>query len=212
MSMSRMNRTSVCVVLSGLLILGLSGVLQAAETAGTTLENLQAAFNGESNARARYLAFAQKADEEGYGAVASLFRAASKAEEIHANTHAQVIKSMGGVPKADIQKAVVKTTRENLQAAIGGESYERDTMYPAFIEVARKDKNKAALRTFNFAKGAETGHAKIYAEILAKLDSLKGSKKTDYQVCTECGYTVAQINFDKCPNCFEPISMYMVVN
>lgn len=102
-----------------------------------TLDNLQAAFNGERNANARYLAFAQKADEEGYGEVASMFRAAAKDEEIHANNHAAVIRQLGAEPVAHLEHARVRSTDENLKAAIEGEKYERDVMYPEFIEAAR---------------------------------------------------------------------------
>ena len=84
----------------------------------TTLDNLQTGFNGESNAHSRYLAFAEKADQEGYGEVASLFRAAAKAEEVHAANHAAVIKKMGGTAQAKIETPVVKSTKENLEAAI----------------------------------------------------------------------------------------------
>src|SRR5512140_22677 len=96
----------------------------------STLGNLQTAFNGESNARARYLAFAVQADQEGHGPVASLFRAAARAEQIHAANHAAVIKKLGAEPVANIETPVVKSTRENLAAAIEGEVYERDVMYP----------------------------------------------------------------------------------
>lgn len=105
-----------------------------------TLDNLQAAFNGESNARARYLAFAAKAGEEGYGPVASLFRAAARAEQIHAANHAEVIRALGAEPVAVIDVPEVKSTALNLEAAIAGETYERDVMYPAFLEQARQER------------------------------------------------------------------------
>lgn len=179
--------------------------------AGSTLDNLQAAFNGESNVHARYLAFATKADEEGFGQVASLFRAAGRAEEIHAANHAVVIKKLGGVPKADVKAPEVKTTKDNLQAAIAGESYERDTMYPDFLAQARKDANKDALQTFNFAKAAEAEHAKMYGDALARLDSLKGSKAMNYYVCTVCGFTTTKLDFLKCSVCFNPKDKYTTV-
>src|SRR5271166_4113130 len=122
---------------------------QSSTTGDRTVENLQTAFNGESNAHARYLAFAVKADQEGYGEVASLFRAAARAEEIHAANHAAVIKELGGVPQAKIEKPDVKTTRDNLQAAIKGETYERDTMYPEFLKQARIDGSRAAIKSLN---------------------------------------------------------------
>lgn len=197
--------------LMAILVLGLAvATASAADTplkAGTTLENLQAAFNGESNAHARYLAFAQQADKEGYGKAASLFRAAAKAEEIHARNHAEVIKKLGGTPQAKIETPQVKSTKENLAAAIKGESYERDVMYPAFLKVARADRNRDAIQTFNYAKTAEAEHAKLYAEALDNLPQMKGAGQ-EYYVCTVCGYTTTKMDFAKCPSCFSPKHKY----
>lgn len=197
--------------LMAILVLGLAvATASAADTplkAGTTLENLQAAFNGESNAHARYLAFAQQADKEGYGKAASLFRAAAKAEEIHARNHAEVIKKLGGTPEAKIETPQVKSTKENLAAAIKGESYERDVMYPAFLKVARADRNRDAIQTFNYAKTAEAEHAKLYAEALDNLPQMKGAGQ-EYYVCTVCGYTTTKMDFAKCPSCFSPKHKY----
>ena len=176
-----------------------------------TLDNLQAAFNGESNANAKYLAFAKKADEEGYAKVASLFRAAARAEAIHFNNHAQVIKQLGANPTADIKPAEVKTTAENLKAAIAGESYERDTMYPDFIAEARQAGSKDAVRTFNLAKLAEAEHAKLYTEALANLDQWKSGPGTFY-VCSTCGYTTANGNIERCPVDFTSRDKFEAIN
>ena len=182
-----------------------------ASTPTKTLNNLQTAFNGESNAHAKYLAFAKKAEAEGYGPVASLFRAAARAEEVHAANHAEVIKKMGGTPTAKIETPDVKSTKENLEAAIKGESYERDVMYPDFLSQARAEKNKDAIQTFNYAKTAEAEHAKLYSEALSKLPSLKGAAVT-YYVCTVCGYTTAKLDFAKCPSCFSSKEKYEKVS
>ena len=173
-----------------------------AAAASKTMDNLQAAYNGESNAHARYLAFAEKADQEQYGEVASLFRAAAKAESVHAANHAAVIKKLGGSPEAKIETPVVKSTQENLDAAIKGESYERDTMYPEFLKQAREDGDREAVRTFNLAKTAETEHARLYTEALNNLATLKNSKAKEYYVCTVCGMTTPKMDFSKCPSCF----------
>lgn len=172
--------------------------------AATTLENMQAAYNGESNAHARYLAFASKADSEGYGQVASLFRAAARAEEIHAANHAAVIKKLGATPEAKIDSPNVQSTRENLEAAIKGETYERDTMYPDFLKQARKDHNKDAIKSLNYAKTAEAEHAKLYAAALNNLSGLQGSSAGTYFVCSNCGFTTQELSFAKCPSCFTP--------
>ncbi|MFH0980058.1 MAG: rubrerythrin family protein [Planctomycetota bacterium] len=179
----------------------------ASKPAGTTLDNLQSAYHGESNAHERYVAFAKKADEEGFGQVASLFRAAARAEEIHAQAHAEVIKKLGGTPKADIQKPEVKSTKENLEAALKGETYERDTMYPDFLKVAKAEKNLDATKTFNYALAAEGEHAKLYKQALDDLDQWKGGKK-EFFVCAVCGYTVTKVDFEKCPSCFSPKEKY----
>ena len=182
--------------------LAVAAVLAApAARAASTLENLQSAYSGESNARVRYLAFAKKADEEGYARVAVLFRAAARAEEIHANNHAAVIAKLEAKPKAELKEAEVKSTRENLKAAIAGESYERDTMYPSFLAQAKKDGNAAAVRTFNLAKTAEAEHAKLYASASDALESCRAAGEPIY-VCPVCGYTATALPAQKCPSSF----------
>jgi rubrerythrin len=183
----------------------------AQNAAAATLDNLQAAYNGESNAHARYLAFAQKADAEGYGKVASLFRAAARAEEIHAGNHAAVIQKLRGTPQAKVETPVVKSTAENLEAAIKGESYERDTMYPEFLKQARAEHNRDAVETFNLAKTAEAEHARLYTTALHNLADMRGSGQT-YYVCTVCGYTTTNLDFAKCISCFSPRHKYQAVS
>lgn len=176
-----------------------------------TLENLQTAFNGESNAHAKYLEYAKRADAEGYTKVASLFRAAARAEEIHAANHSAVIQKMGGAPQAEIKLPEIKTTKENLEDAVKGETYERDVMYADFMQEARNVGNRDALRTFNFAKTAENEHAKLYADALANLENWKGGTKTFY-VCPSCGFTTPTMNFEKCPVDFTPKEKFEAVS
>ena len=176
------------------------------------LEHLQEAFNGESNAQARYEAFAKKAETDGYAPVASLFRAAARAESIHAANHAVVIRKLGGAPNATIATPDVKNTADNLKAAIEGETYERDKMYPLFIKDARAAGDADAVRTFNFALSAEGEHARLYSEASGRLASLKGAKATTYYVCTVCGFTTTQVDFTKCPACSSPKEKYVAVS
>jgi rubrerythrin len=173
-------------------------------TEAATLDNLQAAFNGESNAHASYLAFAAKADEEGFAPVASLFRAAARAEEHHARNHAKVIRKLGATPAAIIELPPVKSTRENLEAAIRGETYERDVMYPNFIAKAQKDGIAEAVSTFQLAQAVEAEHAQLYAEALKSLESLRGGEPVVYYVCPYCGSTTAKAGFGLCPVCSTP--------
>lgn len=190
------------------LALRMSGVLlavcslNATASAATTLDNMQAAFKGESNAHVRYLAFARQADSEGFDQIASLFRAAARAEEIHAANHAKVIKELGEEPTAKIATPEVKTTRENLEAAIKGETYERDIMYPDFLKQARTDRNKPAIKSLNFAKQAEAEHSNLYTAALGDLDRLKGTSVVTFIVCPTCGMTTHDEKLAKCPTCF----------
>jgi len=165
----------------------------------TTLDHLQEAFNGESNAHHRYLAFAAQADVEGFAQAASLFRATAKSEEFHARNHAEVIRMMGAEPRMKIEKPVVKSTCENLQAAMDGEIYERDIMYPPMIDEAKASKHPEAVRTFMYALKTEAEHARLFEAALKNLDKMK--KTTTYYVCNVCGYTVASLNFLRCLVC-----------
>lgn len=178
---------------------------EAAKT--TTLDNLQTAYDGESNAHERYVAFAKKADEEGYGQVARLFRAAARSEGIHADSFADAIKKLGGPPKVDKKKPEVKATKENLTMALIGESLERDVMYPAFVKQAKAEDKKDAAQAFNYALQAETAHAKLYQEALDNIDQWKTGKK-EFFVCSVCGNTVVKIDLEKCPVCLMPKSKF----
>ena len=177
-----------------------------------TLDDLQAAFAGESQANRRYLAFAKKADAEGYGAVASLFRAAAAAEEIHGNNHEKAMRKLGGTPDVKMETPAVNSTRENLEAAIAGESHEYKTMYPDFVHQARQDRLVPAVVTFEQAMRTEEEHAKLFEQALRDLDKLKGSGPRTYYVCIVCGYTTTDLNFEKCLNCLQPKDRYKPVS
>ena len=148
-------------------------------------QNLRDAFAGESQANRKYLAFAEKADKEGYPQVAKLFRAAAAAETVHAHSH---LKALGGI----------MSTAENLKEAIAGETHEFKTMYPAMIEAAKGEGNKAAERTFTFANAVEKVHAALYQKALGKLDNLE---EVEYYVCSVCGYTCEKEPPETCPVC-----------
>ncbi len=175
-----------------------------------TLDNLQAAFNGETNAHARYLAFAKKADEEKYGKAATLFRAAARAEQVHFERHAKVIKELGATPAAKIETPVVKSTAENLKAAMDGEIYESTVMYPEFLAKAEKDKIQGAIDAFEDAGKAEAVHAGLYKRALTNLPEWK-SKGEKFYVCTFCGNVVEKLNFKECPLCGKSKDLYLRV-
>lgn len=150
-----------------------------------TGQNLQNAFAGESQANRRYLAFAQKAEAEGYSQVAKLFRAAAEAETIHAHNH---LRALDGI----------KSTKDNLLAAISGENYEYQKMYPQMIADATDEAAKNALRSFTLANEVEKVHAALYQKAL---ESLGQNTVTDYYVCSVCGYTAEGEAPDECPVC-----------
>lgn len=149
-------------------------------------EGLKAAFAGESQANRKYLAFAAAADKEGYPQAATMFRAAAEAETVHAMNHLRALKA-------------VKSTGENLQEAIDGETHEYTKMYPVMIEDARAEGNKAALMSFQHANAVEEVHARLYKDLLS---SLGKSKETyPYYVCPVCGYTHEKEAPETCPVC-----------
>ncbi|MBF0494386.1 MAG: rubrerythrin family protein [Candidatus Omnitrophica bacterium] len=168
------------------------------------------AFAGESNAHAKYLKFAKKADEEGYGQVASLFRAAARAEQIHFERHAKEIQKLGGAADAKIIMTEVKSTKENLETALKGETYESTEMYPSFLKQAQKENNSGAASNFEDAAAAEAVHAKWYKTALKNLDAWKGGPK-EFMVCPVCGNVVDVITGPSCTICMEPTDKFISV-
>jgi len=161
-----------------------------------THDNLLISFAGESQANQRYLAFARKADQEGFPQIARLFRAAAAAESIHAGNH---LRADDGV----------KTTLENLEVALGGENYEVDSMYPPMLAAAQQEDQKKAASSFNWALEVEKIHAALYAEALANMDS---KEEYDYTVCPFCGYTHKGPAPEKCPICGAPGSKFETIH
>ncbi|MCK5658188.1 MAG: rubrerythrin family protein, partial [Deltaproteobacteria bacterium] len=137
-------------------------------------QHLRDAFAGESQANRKYLAFAEKADKEGYPQVAKLFRAAGAAETVHAHAHLRALGEIGN-------------TADNLEVAVAGETHEFKQMYPEMIKDAKEEGNKTAERSFVYANEVEQVHAKLYQNALDNLDSLE---EADYYVCSVCGMTV----------------------
>ncbi|MHC4399517.1 MAG: rubrerythrin family protein [Planctomycetota bacterium] len=156
-----------------------------------TQDNLQAAFAGESQANRKYLAFAAKAEAEGHAQIAKLFRAAAAAETVHAHAHLRVMKG-------------VEDTAANLEAAVEGERYEFEEMYPSFIGEAEREGNRAAVITFKNAMAAEEIHHRLYGEALASLKDGKDLPEKSISVCGVCGNTVEGDVPDRCPICGAP--------
>ena len=150
-----------------------------------TQENLMAAFAGESQANRKYLAYAKQAEKDGLNQVAKLFRAAAEAETIHAHAH---LRNAGKI----------KSTMENLEDAIAGETYEFTTMYPDMIADAAAEDKAAIKLYFDWVNSVEEVHANLYKKALAAKGQMED---VDYYVCSVCGYTHEGPYAGKCPIC-----------
>ncbi|HQP06316.1 MAG TPA: rubrerythrin family protein [Smithellaceae bacterium] len=162
-----------------------------------TEDALKEAFAGESQANRKYLAFAAKADQEGFAQAARLFRAAAEAETIHAHAHLKALKG-------------IRSTKENLQEAVAGETHEFKIMYPAMIEAAKAEGHKEAERSFVFANEVEKIHAGLYQRMLDNLDGAKDAYS--YYICPVCGYTAEKEAPETCPVCGAKGKMFKKVD
>jgi rubrerythrin len=165
----------------------------------TTKDNLGAAFAGESQANRKYLAFAEKAEADGYPQVAKLFRAAAAAETVHAHAH---LRALGGI----------KGTLDNLEAAAAGEGHEFREMYPPFLEEAQKEGNKPAEFSFKFALAVEEIHHGLYQEAIDAVKSGGDLPERKVYVCQVCGNTVYDSAPDKCPVCSAPQAKFTEIS
>ena len=153
----------------------------------TTQENLETAFGGESQAYQKYSAFAKKAEKDGLENIAKLFRTTAEAERIHAEGHLKAMDKVG-------------STLENLEAAIGGETYEFEDMYPPMHEQAVKEGHKAK-KMFGYALEAEKVHAELYQKALEAVREGKDLDEVNIYLCPTCGYIELGTPPEKCPVC-----------
>lgn len=153
-----------------------------------TQDNLMAAFAGESQANRKYLAYATKAEKEGYKNIARVFRAIAEAETIHALKHLEVAGKVG-------------STAENLARAVEGEHYEFTQMYPEFIQQAREDNQAGALRTFELANEAEKVHGQFFELLKSLVDEGRDLEEKDLYLCPVCGWVGAEPAPERCPVC-----------
>jgi len=205
------GRQQVVSLVIGMLTLLSFGTQARADDDGNTLDNLQAAYNSESNANARYLAYAQRADEEGYGRAASLFRAAARAEQVRFEHAAMLISDLGGIPMADIKLPPIRSTRENLAAAFAVESAESTNAYPKFLAQADKDNVPEAIDFFDDARQAEAAHAALYQSALNDLPAWQAPKQ-DFYVCPVCGTIAEKLPVERCPVCSTPADEFITVH
>ena len=147
-----------------------------------------AAFAGESQANRKYLAFANQAEKEGKIGLAKLFRAAAEGETIHALHHFA-------------NAGQVKTSKENLEAAIAGETHEFTEMYPGFIATAEAEGQGAAKIGFMGANAVEQEHAAFFKEALEQDGDIE---EKDYYICSICGHIHIGEAPENCPICKFP--------
>jgi rubrerythrin len=164
-----------------------------------TIENLEHAFAGESQANRKYLFFADKAEEEGQKQIARLFRAAAEAETVHARNHLRVLQG-------------IKSTKDNLATAIGGENYEFTLMYPGFIKEAEGESQNNAKRSFDLANQVERTHHGLFQAALSNLDQAKAMPDKPFFVCQVCGHTAEGSAPDKCPVCGALAKMFKKID
>jgi rubrerythrin len=152
-----------------------------------TRKHLYDAFVGEAKAHVRLLAFARRAEEEGYSQIAKLFRAIAAAEEVHAANHLRVA-----------GEAIMGTTEENLAFSFERETTINEVTYPRLIREAEEEGEQAAVISFSYARDVEEGHARLYKEAM---EHLLQDQDSDYYVCSVCGYTSDGVLPDECPVC-----------
>ncbi|MGB9732225.1 MULTISPECIES: rubrerythrin family protein [Calditerrivibrio] len=162
-----------------------------------TKSNLKEAFAGESQAYQKYVAFAKKAEKEGFKNVAKLFKTTAEAERIHAEGHLNALE-------------MISSTADNLKAAIEGETFEFTEMYPPMLEKAVEEGHKAKIM-FNFAIKAEEVHAKLYKKALEAVETGKDLENTDFYLCPVCGYIEFDAAPSKCPICGVPSDKFVKV-
>jgi rubrerythrin len=164
--------------------------------------NLRSAFGGESMAHMRYKVWADVAVKEGFPNVARMFTAISRAEQAHATNHFQALREIDGAFLVPSMAGFgVGTTSENLAGAIDGEVFEINEMYPAYLEVAKMQKEKAAILSFHYALSAEKIHAAMYTKAKEAVDAGKDVALGAVHICKVCGHTVEGDVPDRCPVC-----------
>ena len=160
-----------------------------------TPENLMNAFAGESQANRKYLAFAAKAEKEGFANIGRVLRAIAEAETVHALKHLEVAGKVG-------------STLENLEEAVQGEHYEYSTMYPEFIEDAKAEEQPKALKTFEYANEAEKVHGKTFSNLKETVAGGKDMGDEEVALCPVCGWVGVGEIPERCPICNTPAKMF----
>ncbi len=167
-----------------------------------TSANLRSAFGGESMAHMRYKIWSAKAAEEGFPTVSRLFMAISRAEQVHATNHFEVMKDEAGAFLVPSMAGFgLASTSENLAGALEGETFEINEMYPVYLQDAKFQSESQAGKTFHFALEAEKIHARMFTEAKKAVDAGEDTSLGPIQICLVCGHTVDGDVPEKCPVC-----------
>ena len=164
-----------------------------------TLQNLQIAYVREMRIGREYALFSKRAERDRYGAIANLFRAASRSEQIHAEMAVALLRSKGvEVKPYTPDSIIVGTIMQTLRMAISDEGLETESMYPNLVRSAELEKFSEAAESFRRTLDADKRHVELFKDALDKGGSIA---RIQYYVCSTCGYIITSATADECPGC-----------
>lgn len=198
------SRFAAGILTAGLLLIG-TALAQHPRThpgATSTVAVLNDTWNFENNEMRRSIAFAKRADEEGYSPVASLFRASAAAERVHLRNLARAMKKLGYEPEAVLELVAVNSTADNLRLQLSSHNIYRNNVLPVLLAQARHEGFRGPIQGLSDAERTEESLVKYYAAAMAHLDSAKGKPGETYYVCSTCGYITTNPDFHICKVCY----------
>lgn len=171
----------------------------------SAIRNLETALEEETKNFTTYKEYAAKSDDEGYHGIASLFRATARAEQIHASSHARVLRHMGGSTLIEMPRVRLEATLDNLKAALVDQKFEVDYLYPTFLTTAIPLLDSTAIRSFQWALEADKSHVRLYSKVMQQVNANGKSgwarEEHEFFVCTLCGYAAQTPEGENCPGC-----------
>jgi rubrerythrin len=182
-----------------------------------TIKVLKDAYIGEVKAHHTYIAYAQKANSEGYPNIAKLFMSLSTSEAIHARNFKDILSALN-MEVNDISNPELKvsSTKKNLKNATKVELHEIDNKYPQFIQMIESENHQEAIRSISYAWESEKQHRDLIQKIQSGTGIFFGllTKKIEgapayYYVCQKCGSTLTELPADHCPVCKDAVSHYI---
>jgi rubrerythrin len=177
-----------------------------------TVNNCQTAYVAERNAAARYHAYAQRADQEGYSGIASLFRTAAAVEEVHARNQEVLIRKLGGTPSLEREVPQVQGTRENLRFSAQWAQRDESNMYAVLLEQARRQSYQQIILVDADAEKSAGNLAEMFSAELQSLDARKDDSPRSYYVCEVDGHVLMHLHSEICKTCFHPRKKFRIVS